>query len=342
MFKWVKTFVSRQLMTSSLALGVAPTLSKWMMGAVITWPVLSVAVNSAGSAWRRSPTCTTSGTRVIPPCQQNVCRFSHTCSHDSPSFPTNSPSGCTFWGKKPWSRKKKILWQLGTLIGAPVGITLIAGIAVPAMVIGIPVYIGRKVRKSTKEMTFKLWFTTVKHLSLSLWTYKCIIFEFVALILFQKTSLVSVMINFLPTQVINALKKDIGQAEMLRYWNTFYSSLPFFYWFTFTILTAHYKALYLKKKQKKKTAHNLHHHGNVLWFVHLHPLVECRGIVIWGVGTGWWRGVLKRFSVIGQLLVNRQPVTQGFLKQINLICELNMSWLSVTDRRSLYLFFKLT
>ena len=56
-----------------------------------------------------------------------------------------SPSGCTFWGKKPWSRKKKILWQLGTLIGAPIGITLIAGIAVPAMVIGIPVYVGRKV-----------------------------------------------------------------------------------------------------------------------------------------------------------------------------------------------------
>jgi len=42
-----------------------------------------------------------------------------------------SPSGCTFWGKKPWSRKKKILWQLGILIGAPVGIALIAGVAVP-------------------------------------------------------------------------------------------------------------------------------------------------------------------------------------------------------------------
>lgn len=47
-----------------------------------------------------------------------------------------SPSGCTFWGKKPWSRKKKILWQLGTLVGAPVGIGLVAGIAVPAMIIG--------------------------------------------------------------------------------------------------------------------------------------------------------------------------------------------------------------
>lgn len=56
-----------------------------------------------------------------------------------------SPSGCTFWGKKPWSRKKKILWQLGTLVGAPVGISLIAGVAVPAIIIGVPIWVGRKV-----------------------------------------------------------------------------------------------------------------------------------------------------------------------------------------------------
>lgn len=62
-----------------------------------------------------------------------------------------SPSGCTFWGKKPWSRKKKILWQLGTLVGAPVGIALIAGIAIPAMIIGIPVYVGRKVKCTTNS-----------------------------------------------------------------------------------------------------------------------------------------------------------------------------------------------
>ncbi|VVC31454.1 Zinc finger, RING-type,Zinc finger, RING/FYVE/PHD-type,IBR domain [Cinara cedri] len=55
-----------------------------------------------------------------------------------------SPSGCTFWGKKPWSRKKKLLWQLGTLIGAPAGIGLIAGIAIPAIIIGVPVWTGRK------------------------------------------------------------------------------------------------------------------------------------------------------------------------------------------------------
>ncbi|XP_043289322.1 E3 ubiquitin-protein ligase RNF19A-like [Venturia canescens] len=66
-----------------------------------------------------------------------------------------SPSGCTFWGKKPWSRKKKILWQLGTLVGAPVGIGLVAGIAVPAMIIGIPVWVGRKLYEKNKNYTNK-------------------------------------------------------------------------------------------------------------------------------------------------------------------------------------------
>ncbi|KAL3192819.1 hypothetical protein MRX96_058678 [Rhipicephalus microplus] len=66
------------------------------------------------------------------------------CKVRCPTCTTLSPSGCTFWGKKPWSRKKKILWQLGMLVGAPVGIALIAGIAVPAIVIGIPVWVGRK------------------------------------------------------------------------------------------------------------------------------------------------------------------------------------------------------
>lgn len=63
-----------------------------------------------------------------------------------------SPSGCTFWGKKPWSRKKKILWQVGMLVGAPVGITLIAGIAVPVMMVGVPIYVGRKVRRASNKV----------------------------------------------------------------------------------------------------------------------------------------------------------------------------------------------
>ncbi|KAI1305167.1 E3 ubiquitin-protein ligase RNF19A [Halotydeus destructor] len=66
-----------------------------------------------------------------------------------------SPSGCTFWGKKPWSRKKKILWQLGMLVGAPVGVALIAGIAVPAIIIGVPVWVGRKLHSRFERQSMR-------------------------------------------------------------------------------------------------------------------------------------------------------------------------------------------
>ncbi|XP_016119468.1 E3 ubiquitin-protein ligase RNF19A-like, partial [Sinocyclocheilus grahami] len=79
------------------------------------------------------------------------CEFCWLCMKEISDLHYLSPSGCTFWGKKPWSRKKKILWQLGTLVGAPVGIALIAGIAIPAMIIGIPVYVGRKGKDISKH-----------------------------------------------------------------------------------------------------------------------------------------------------------------------------------------------
>jgi hypothetical protein len=48
------------------------------------------------------------------------------------------------------SRKKKLLWQLGTLVGAPVGIAVIACISIPAMIIGIPSWVGRKIHDHYK------------------------------------------------------------------------------------------------------------------------------------------------------------------------------------------------
>ncbi|XP_058791229.1 E3 ubiquitin-protein ligase RNF19A-like isoform X2 [Phymastichus coffea] len=77
-------------------------------------------------------------------CTMCAVEFCWLCMKEISDLHYLSPSGCTFWGKKPWSRKKKILWQLGTLVGAPVGIGLVAGIAVPAMIIGIPVWVGQK------------------------------------------------------------------------------------------------------------------------------------------------------------------------------------------------------
>lgn len=58
----------------------------------------------------------------FPVCGAEFCWL---CMKEISDLHYLSPSGCTFWGKKPWSRKKKLLWQLGTIIGAPVGIALV-------------------------------------------------------------------------------------------------------------------------------------------------------------------------------------------------------------------------
>ena len=35
-----------------------------------------------------------------------------------------SASGCTFWGRKPWTREKRLIDQIGTLIAAPFSLVL--------------------------------------------------------------------------------------------------------------------------------------------------------------------------------------------------------------------------
>ncbi|KAE9414968.1 hypothetical protein Angca_004393 [Angiostrongylus cantonensis] len=85
-------------------------------------------------------------------CNHMVCamcsvEFCWLCLKEISDLHYLSPTGCTFWGKKPWTRKKKLLWQLGTLIGAPVGIALIAGLSIPGIIFGVPVFVGRKVHQ---------------------------------------------------------------------------------------------------------------------------------------------------------------------------------------------------
>ena len=46
---------------------------------------------------------------------------------------------------------------MGTLIGAPLGIALAAGVVLPAMVIGIPVYVGRQVGIKSTESQLADW-----------------------------------------------------------------------------------------------------------------------------------------------------------------------------------------
>ncbi|KAK1895551.1 E3 ubiquitin-protein ligase RNF19A, partial [Dissostichus eleginoides] len=127
--------------TNTSNLGIAPTGS----------PVKFVSWNIKADDIKPCPRCAAyiikmnDGSCNHMTCAVCGCEFCWLCMKEISDLHYLSPSGCTFWGKKPWSRKKKILWQLGTLVGAPVGIALIAGIAIPAMIIGIPVYVGRKI-----------------------------------------------------------------------------------------------------------------------------------------------------------------------------------------------------
>ncbi|XP_078239970.1 uncharacterized protein LOC110087003 [Pogona vitticeps] len=73
------------------------------------------------------------------------CLFCWLCVREITDVHFLSPSGCTFWGKKPWSRTRKLLWQLGMVLGAPMVISLVAGLAVPVITLGIPIYMGKKV-----------------------------------------------------------------------------------------------------------------------------------------------------------------------------------------------------
>ncbi|XP_051952059.1 E3 ubiquitin-protein ligase RNF19A isoform X2 [Xyrauchen texanus] len=84
-------------------------------------------------------------------CTVCACQFCWLCMQEITDVHYLSPSGCTFWGKKPWSKTRKVLWQVGMLLGAPVVISLIAGIAIPVIIVGIPIYMGRKVHGRCKK-----------------------------------------------------------------------------------------------------------------------------------------------------------------------------------------------
>ncbi|XP_045551475.1 E3 ubiquitin-protein ligase RNF19A isoform X3 [Salmo salar] len=96
-------------------------------------------------------------------CTVCACQFCWLCMQEITDVHYLSPSGCTFWGKKPWSQTRKVLWQVGMLLGAPVIISLVAGIAIPVIMVGIPIYMGRKVhgRWKKKNMSGSKHYLTV-------------------------------------------------------------------------------------------------------------------------------------------------------------------------------------
>ncbi|KAL7670198.1 hypothetical protein ACOME3_005140 [Neoechinorhynchus agilis] len=66
-----------------------------------------------------------------------------------------SPTGCTFWGRKRWSRRKKIIWQCMALLGAPVAFVVLACVSIPTIIVGLPFFTARKVYKKLKKNRFR-------------------------------------------------------------------------------------------------------------------------------------------------------------------------------------------
>ena len=56
-----------------------------------------------------------------------------------------------------WSRKKIVIWQVGTLVLAPAVIALMAGVAIPATIVACPIYAGTTVRTNLKKVIIHLF-----------------------------------------------------------------------------------------------------------------------------------------------------------------------------------------
>ncbi|ULU08064.1 hypothetical protein L3Y34_019265 [Caenorhabditis briggsae] len=82
-----------------------------------------------------------------------MCRaeFCWLCLKEITDFHYMSPTGCTFWGKKPWSAKRKLMWQIGTLIGTPAVVVATAVVSVPLIMGLVPYSIGKKVYRKMKS-----------------------------------------------------------------------------------------------------------------------------------------------------------------------------------------------
>uniref|UniRef100_A0A8R1HLH4 RBR-type E3 ubiquitin transferase n=2 Tax=Caenorhabditis japonica TaxID=281687 RepID=A0A8R1HLH4_CAEJA len=89
-------------------------------------------------------------------CNHMVCtmcraEFCWLCLKEINDLHYMSPTGCTFWGRKRWSGKKKLLVQIGSLIGSPVIIAATAVISFPLIIGGLPITVGKRVYKKMRN-----------------------------------------------------------------------------------------------------------------------------------------------------------------------------------------------
>eukprot|EP00117_Sycon_ciliatum_P023200 scpid95740/ scgid19790/ E3 ubiquitin-protein ligase RNF19B; IBR domain-containing protein 3; Natural killer lytic-associated molecule; RING finger protein 19B len=82
-------------------------------------------------------------------CSVCGCDFCWLCLREIDDLHFLSPSGCTFWGKSTWSRKRTIVTQLLAILGAPLGFAGVVIVIPPLVFIGLPAYFVDYANKQT-------------------------------------------------------------------------------------------------------------------------------------------------------------------------------------------------
>ncbi|XP_041378492.1 E3 ubiquitin-protein ligase RNF19A-like isoform X2 [Gigantopelta aegis] len=91
-------------------------------------------------------------------CNEMVCsvcktKFCWQCMQEISHYHFFGATGCSYYGRKTWDKKKRMLWQVGLLVGAPIAIGIAVTIALPTMIVGFPVLVGVKVFSRFKDKT---------------------------------------------------------------------------------------------------------------------------------------------------------------------------------------------
>ena len=78
-----------------------------------------------------------------------VCDFEFCwlCLQETNSLHYITPSGCTLFGKKKWSKAEIALSRIAVMIGGPIGIAIASVVAIPAITFGAPIIAAKQIRK---------------------------------------------------------------------------------------------------------------------------------------------------------------------------------------------------
>ncbi|KAL3309581.1 hypothetical protein Ciccas_011873 [Cichlidogyrus casuarinus] len=106
---------------------------------------------------KQCPKCSTyvlklqDGTCNHVTCSICKCEFCWLCSKEINYLHYLSLSGCTFWGRRQWSLRRRIVLVLVLALMVPPLLIIVLGIALPSIIIGFPVFTGLDLKKSLQN-----------------------------------------------------------------------------------------------------------------------------------------------------------------------------------------------